>query len=49
MGLEMRRADVVWGLIPDSVVWSKLTLNDPRVMTRVRVKVAQKSSKVDPP
>ena len=30
-------------------MWEKLTLDDPRVMTLVRVKVAQKSSKVDPP
>ena len=45
----MRHADVVCGLIPELGVGSKLTLNDPRVMTRVRVKVAQKSSKVDPP
>ena len=37
------------GLIPYSDAGSKLTLDDPRVMTRVRVKVAQKSSKVDPP
>lgn len=37
------------GLIPEHDVGSLLTLNDPRVMTLVRVKVAQKSSKVDPP
>lgn len=30
-------------------MWEKLTLDDPRVMTLVRVKVAQKSGKVDPP
>jgi hypothetical protein len=30
-------------------MWEKLTLDDPRVMTLTRVKVAQKSSKVDPP
>ena len=35
--------------ILDHGVGSLLTLNDPRVMTLVRVKVAQKSGKVDPP
>ena len=32
------------------VSWPRnVTLDDPRVMTLVRVKVAQKSGKVDPP
>lgn len=31
------------------ITYKMLTLNDPRVMFRVRVKSAQKSSKVDPP
>lgn len=37
------------GIIVECDVGSMLTLNDPRVMTLVRVKVAQKSGKVDPP
>lgn len=49
MRQECVKSGLRMGIIVEFDVGSLLTLNDPRVMTLVRVKVAQKSGKVDPP
>jgi hypothetical protein len=49
MRQECVKSGLGMGLIVECDAGSLLTLNDPRVMTLVRVKVAQKSGKVDPP
>lgn len=49
MDQECVKSGLGMGLIVECDAGSLLTLNDPRVMTLVRVKVAQKSGKVDPP
>ena len=40
--------DFYYRFIIESLLFS-MTLNDPRVMTLVRVKKGQKAAKVDPP